>query len=130
MATLLTISKGDVGPIPITIPHAGMTGPLSGYQELWMTAKFSNQDPDTASAGFPQAVFQKKKTTAGITVTTAGSTSVDGVISVALAQTDTSNLLYDQDVTLYWDVKGKDSTGLENKLASGALLVQAHATKA
>jgi len=121
---LLTINKSDQGPLPITIPHAALTGPLSGYQSLWWTAKlgYENLDNDPGSI--------QKTVGSGITITTAGSTSVDGVISVALLAADTTTSLPDNNISLVWDVKGKDANGIENVLTSGLLLVQAHATKA
>lgn len=120
---MLSINKGDSGPLAITIPHAGMTGPLSGYTHLWFTAKLGYQNLDND----PDSI--QKDIGAGVTVTTAGSTSVDGVISVALLAADTTSLP-DNNISLVYDVKGKDAGGLENTLTSGVLLVQAHATKA
>ena len=129
-AQSVTIYKGDTS-LLITVPAAvlGASG-LNAYSSIWVTAKHSRQDPDTDTAGFPQAVFQKTLST-GVAITTAGSSSVNGVLTVTLLDADTSGL-YDlpNGLPLEYDVKGKTAGGAEKTLVSDVLLVLAHATKA
>jgi hypothetical protein len=119
----VTISKGDQS-FQVTIPHALMTGPLSAYNEIWFTAKYDYSDLDAAAP-----IPQKLKSTAGVTITTAGSTTVDGVITVVLTTADTSSLP-DYPYTLLYSVKGKDAANVECTLVSDLLWVKASAVKA
>src|SRR6185312_2657936 len=119
------ISKGDQS-FQVTIPHALMTGALSAYTELWFTAKYDYSDLDSA-APLPQ----KLKSTGGVTIITPGSTTVDGVIAVALTAGDwAATTLPDYGYTLVYSVKGKDASNIEETLVSDLLWVKASAVKA
>jgi len=119
----VTISKGDQS-FQVTIPFALMTGPLSGYSEIWFEAKYDFSDADPG-------VFLKHKSLAGVTSVTAGSTSANGVIGVVLTPTDwTNSTLPDYPYALQYSVKGKDASNVEVTLVSGILFIQGSAVKA
>lgn len=137
-ALAITMYKGDTK-LTITVPSATLAATGHGTSGLgdfstgsiWFTAKHSRNDPDTAGAGFPQAVFQKTLAAANLAITTAGSSSVAGVLTATLVDADTSGL-YDLEngLPLYYDIKGKTSGGQEQTLISDFLIVLPHSTKA
>lgn len=112
MSQVFTVPKNDTYPLSITVAHATLanypTG-LNAFSKFWFYGKLSVQDPDTAAAGLPQAIFQKTQAS-GISVLTAGSPTVDGVLQVVLQPADTNGLLYDVPVTLICALKGFDGT--------------------
>lgn len=123
-AQTLTMFKGDTS-LVVTVPMAalGASG-LNLYTSIWVTAKHSSGDSDA------NAVFQKTLST-GVAITTAGSSSVNGVLTVTLADTDTSALPdLANGLPLVYDVKGKTAGGAEATLVADLLIVSAHATKA
>lgn len=124
MGNPLAMYKGDTS-LLVTVPMAalGASG-LDAYSSIWVTAKHSSADADTA------AVFQKTLST-GAAITTAGSASINGVLTVTLASTDTSALPdLANGIPLVYDVKGKTAGGAEATLVADLLIVAAHATKA
>lgn len=124
MANNLSMFKGDTS-LVITVPSSvlGSTG-LSLYTSIWFTAKldWSNLDADPDS-------IQKTLAAANLAVTTAGSNTVNGVLTATLLDADTSSLP-DNAISLVYDVRGKTAGGAEVTLVSGFLLVQPMATKA
>ena len=131
MATLLTLSKGDTGPLTVTVSHltlgsSGLT-PYTTAQggRLWFYGKYSPTDPDSA------AVFTKTEAAGAIVVTTVGSNTVDGVVTITLQPADTNGIPVDTPITLYCSLKGADnsSPNLEYTIVPNVLLnVAAQAT--
>lgn len=123
MANNLSMFKGDTS-LVITVPSSvlGASG-LSAYSSIWWTAKldWSNADTDTDSI--------QKTLSGGLVVTTAGSNTVNGVLTATLLDADTSGLP-DNAISLVYDVRGKTAGGAEVTLVQGFLLVQPMATKA
>lgn len=118
MSQLLTLQKGDTGPLVVTVGHAtlgtsGLNPYHTGSGHLYFYGKLSVQDTDSA------AIFQKTLSS-GITVTTDGSNTVDGVVSITLAPSDTT-ALPDFPITLYCSLKGYDGTN-EYTIVSDVLL--------
>lgn len=121
----LTMTRGDTRTVTTTIsnldangnPALGSSG-VTGW-EFWMTAKYDPGDSDA------NAVFQKLN--ASFNIQTAGNASTPAVITCTLLPTDTSSLPGHQ-VTLAYDVQGKDTSGDIFTVDSGTLTVQPDVT--
>jgi hypothetical protein len=97
----------------------GYTQTLSGAT-VKFTAKRDRTDADV------DAVFQKT-TGSGVTTIQNGDASTPGIVTVALAQADTSSLP-SYDIPLFWDIVVGDSSGHHDTVLSGTLIVTAGAT--
>ncbi len=133
MSTLLTITKGDTGPLVVTVSHTtlGATG-LTPYLtanggRLWFYGKYSVSDPDTLTNGTTSgAVFAKTEASGAIVVTTVGNnTTTDGVVTITLQPADTTIIPVDTRVTLYCSLKGAtaDTPNQEYTIDKDILLV-------
>ena len=121
MATL-TMTRGDTSLFTTTISPLGSSG-LTGYS-AWFTAKRDAADPDTS------AVFQKTILSGGIAITTVGNATTPGVLTSTVNPADTETLPTGYSVTLVYDVKIKDGSGVETTVDSGTLMVAADVTQA
>ena len=118
----LSITRGDTGIFTTTISNLG-SGGLTGYS-AWFTAK---RDPSDADTG---AVFQKTITSGGIQITTAGNATTPGVLTTTVVPADTDTLPTGYAVLLVYDVKVKDTSGVETTVDSGTILVATDVTNA
>ena len=132
MGTLLTLAKGDTGPLTVTVSHTtmGATG-LTPYLtanggRLWFYGKYDVSDPDALTNGTTSgAVFTKTEASGAIVVTTAGNnTTTDGVVTITLQPADTTIIPVDTPITLYCSLKGAtaDSPNLEYTIVKDVLL--------
>lgn len=124
MTQVFTVPKNDTYPLTIIVAHATLanypTG-LSAFSKFWFYGKYSVQDADSA------AVFQKTQAS-GISVLTAGSPTVDGVLQVVLQPADTNGIPVDTPVSLQCSLKGWDGTNDYTFESDIVILVKAQAT--
>src|SRR5579859_3759921 len=116
----LNLTRGDTGIFTTSISNLSAGG-LTGYS-AWFTAKRDPSDADTA------AVFQKTITGGSIAITTAGNATTPGVLTTTVVPADTLPTGYA--VLLVYDVKVKDTSGVETTVDSGTILVSADVTQA
>lgn len=122
VTTDLSMTRGDTVALTVTVGSLGASG-LNAYNDIRFTAKKDVSDADTS------AVISKTLTS-GITITTVGSASVDGVLSVALAPSDTTGLPAGYTSHLSYDVRLYDASGDAYTVADGTLTVTPTATQA
>lgn len=127
MSQLLTLAKGDTGPLVVTVSHTtlgsgGLNAFHTGTGKLWFYGKYDVSDPDSS------AVFEKTLAS-GISVTVDGNnTTTDGVVSITLLPSDTTSIPVDSPITLYCSLKGFDGTNEFTITRDILLLVAAQAT--
>lgn len=131
MTQIFTVPKNDTYPLTITVAHATLanypTG-LAAFSKFWFYGKYGVNDPDTpVFTGGPAAVFKKTETT-GISVLTAGSPTVDGVLQVVLQPADTNGIPVDTPVSLQCSLKGWDGTNDYTFESDIVILVKTQAT--
>lgn len=120
----ISILRVNTEPLTATITSLP-SGGLAAYGLIRFLAKRDNSDTD-ADALFTLTVG------AGITITTNGSDTVDGVLSIEIPAPDTLALA-NYETVLSYDLTAYDETVNPVKphvLAYGALTVGAHATQA
>jgi hypothetical protein len=128
MATLLTLTKADTGPLVVTVPWQtlsasnGLNPYHTGTGKLWFYGKLSVQDADAA------AIFTKTFAAGSITVPTDGNnTTTNGVVNITLAPADTS-ALPDTPISVYCALKGFDGVNEYTITKDITLFVSAQAT--
>lgn len=120
----LTILRVNTEPLTATITSLPAAG-LGAYGTIRFRAKRDLSDAD-ADALFALTVG------AGITITTNGDTTTNGVLSIEIPAADTLSLP-NSETTLWYDLTAYDETVNPVKphtLAYGTLTVTAHATQA
>ena len=122
VTTDLTIVRGDTDALSITVGNLGASG-LAAFSDARFTAKRDLGDADTS------AVITKTLAS-GITVTTNGNATTNGVLSVAIAPADTATLPAGYAVALAYDVRLYDVAGDAYTVAQGILTVTPTATQA
>ncbi|MGZ6360764.1 MAG: hypothetical protein ACXWP0_03685 [Ktedonobacterales bacterium] len=118
----LSMTRGNTALFQTTVANLG-SGGLTGFS-AWFTAKRDASDADSA------AVFQKTILAGGIAITTNGGTGVNGVLTTTVAPVDTETLPTGYSVLLVYDVKVKDTSGVETTVDSGTITVKADVTQA
>ena len=118
----LSIVRGDSTTLTITVGNLGAAG-LNAFNDVRFTAKRDVGDADTIA-------IISKRLSAGITVTTDGNATTDGVLSVAIAAADTAALPAGYPVALSYDVRLYDAAGDAYTVAQGMLTVTPTATQA
>jgi hypothetical protein len=117
------IQHNNTATLVVTVAAStlGASG-LSGYINIWFTAKWSLTDPDANAA-------IQKTLGSGVVITTPGSNTVNGVVTITLSAADTAALpISPSNQTLNFDVQGKDPSGNDYTFCKGFLIVQPHAT--
>ena len=125
MAVLIrdqTIARGRTETLLIVVGTLGVTG-LAANTDARFTAKRDLGDADSLA-------IISKRLGSGVTVTTTGDATTNGVLSVAIAPADTAALPAGYAVALPYDVTLYDTLGDEYTVASGTLTVTPSATQA
>ena len=122
VTTDLTLIRGDTAALTVAVGSLGASG-LNAFTDIRFTAKRDVGDPDTS------AIILKTLAT-GITITTVGNATTDGVLTVAIAPADTQTLPVSYAVALSYDVRLYDSGGDAYTVAQGVLTVSPTATQA
>ena len=117
-----TITRARTATLLITVGSLGASG-LAAFSDARFTAKRDLGDADALA-------IISKSLASGITITTVGNATTNGVLSVALAPADTSALPAGYAVALQYDVTLYDAAGDEYTVASGTLTVTPSATQA
>lgn len=118
----LSLTRGDSDTLSITVGNLGANG-LSAFTDARFTAKRDLSDPDAGA-------IISKSLSSGITVTTNGNATTNGVLSVAIAPADTAALPAGYTVALSYDVRLYDVAGDAYTVAQGVLTVTPTATQA
>lgn len=116
------MTRGNTALFDTSVSNLSASG-LTGYS-AWFTAKRDASDPDTA------AVFQKTIAGGGMAISTQGNASTPGVLTTTVLPADTEPLPAGYAVQLVYDVKVKDTSGIETTVDSGTLTVLADVTQA
>lgn len=119
--TSLQMTRGNTALFDTSVSNLSASG-LTGYA-AWFTAKRDAADPDSA------AVFQKTIAGGGIAISTVGNASTPGVLTTTVLPADTETLPAGYAVALVYDVKVKDTSGVETTVDSGTLTVLADVTQ-
>lgn len=115
----LSMVRGDDKQLVITVGDLPASG-LAGYS-AWVTVKKSESDADPG-------VFQKSTAAGSIAITTVGSDTVDGVLTVTIDAADT-NTQPDYTVTYRWDCQLKDGSGKITTIAKGKFEIDPDETR-
>lgn len=118
----LSLVRGDSTTLTITVANLGASG-LNAFDDVRFTAKRDVGDADAIA-------IISKRLASGITITTDGNATTDGVLSVAIAPADTSGLPAGYTVALAYDVRLYDAAGDAYTVAQGMLTVMPTATQA
>lgn len=118
----LTVVWGRTAALIFTFTNLGSSG-LNAFNDIRFTAKYDTGDADV------NAVLSKTLAS-GITITTVGNATTNGVIQVALAPADTSVLPTAYASNLTYDVSVYDGVGDAYTTHQGTLTVQSTATNA
>lgn len=123
VTTNLTLVRGDTDALTVTVGNLGASG-LNAFSDVRFTAKRDASDADSAA-------IISKVLGAGITITTVGNATTDGVLSIAIAPADTTTTLpAGYTVTLVYDVRLYDASGDAYTVAQGVITVSPTATQA
>ena len=122
VVTDLSTVWGRTAEIVFTVGDLGASG-LNAFNDIRFSAKRDDSDADSA------AVISKSLSS-GITITTVGNVTTDGVLSVALAPADTTALPAGYAVALTYDVAVYDASGDAYSTHSGTLTITPTATQA
>lgn len=122
VTTNLSLIHGRTAVLTVIVGSLGASG-LNAYSAMRFSAKRDVSDADVA------AVISKTLG-AGITITTVGDATTNGVLSIALAPADTSTLPAGYTSTLQYDVSLYDAAGDAYTVADGVITVSPTATQA
>ena len=117
-----TITRARSATIAVTVGSLGASG-LNAYSDIRFTAKRDTSDSDASA-------IITKSLTSGVTITTVGDTTTDGMLSVALTPADTTALPSGYTSTLQYDVTLYDAVGDAYTVAGGVLTVTPNVTQA
>lgn len=122
VTTNLSMIRGDTSVFTVTVGSLGASG-LGAFNDIRFTVKRDASDADAS------AVISKTLAS-GISVTTVGNATTNGVLSVAIAPADTQTLPTGYTVALSYDVRLYDVAGDAYTVAQGVLTVSPTATQA
>jgi hypothetical protein len=122
VTTNLSLVRGDTDTLTVTVSGLGASG-LNAYNDIRFTAKRDIGDADSAAT-------ISKALASGITIATVGDAVTDGVLSIAIAPTDTAALPTGSSSTLQYDVRLYDAAGDAYTVAQGVITVSPTATQA
>lgn len=118
----LSIVWGRTAILNVTVGGLGASG-LDAYDDMRFTAKRDVSDSDSGAS-------ISKRLSAGISITTAGDATTNGVLAVAINPADTAGLPAAYVTTLAYDVSVYDSAANAYSVAQGVLTVAPTATQA